>query len=63
MATGVQPDITLSVGAEITVDMTKFNVNESTDPSMQIRLKIWGLLPIDLDRPGQLTAGVGAIWY
>jgi hypothetical protein len=50
-------------GAQITVDITKFNVSENTDPSMQIRLSVWGLVPLDIDHPGLLSLGVGAIWY
>jgi hypothetical protein len=50
-------------GFEINVDIIKFNVNESTDPSMQIRLLGWVLVPLDHDRPGFLSLGVGAIWY
>jgi len=50
-------------GVQVSVDITKFDVRNSTDSSMQIRLLAWGLVPMDVDRPGFLSLGVGAIWY
>lgn len=50
-------------GAEITVDIAKFDVRNDTEPTMQIRLAAWALFPLDADRPGMLSLGVGAIWY
>lgn len=51
-------------GGEVWVDITKFDVRETTENSMQIRLLAWGLVPIaPPDKPGFLSLGVGAIWY
>jgi hypothetical protein len=50
-------------GIQASVDITKFDVRNSTDSSMQIRILAWGLLPLDIYRPGFVSLGVGAIWY
>jgi hypothetical protein len=50
-------------GVQVSVDITKMDVKDDTNNSMQIRLLAWGLLPMDVERPGFASIGVGAIWY
>lgn len=50
-------------GAEASVDITRLDAGESSDAQMQIRVSVWGLMPLDDDHPGILTLGLGAIWY
>jgi hypothetical protein len=49
-------------GAEISADITHLSA-EHDDSEMQIRVTLWGLLPMHDDRPGLLSLGIGAIWY
>jgi hypothetical protein len=49
-------------GAEITADITHLSA-EHADAEMQIRITLWGLLPLSDDRPGLLSLGIGAVWY
>ena len=49
-------------GAEATVDVAKLSA-EQADSEMQIRVSLWGLAPLDDERPGFVSLGLGAIWY
>jgi hypothetical protein len=50
-------------GFQATVDLTTLRVDSAKDNEAQIRFRLYFLAPIDDERPGALTAALGAAWY
>jgi hypothetical protein len=50
-------------GVEASVDVTKLDASETDAGEPNIRFAVSALMPLDDDRPGFLSLGIGAIWY
>jgi len=50
-------------GVEASVDIAKIDASETDAGEPNIRLAVSALMPLDDDRPGFLSLGIGAVWY